>query len=131
MGKWPIKDGFGSLPSRMPRKIVINVCYGGFSLSDIVKDLYNASTKDIPKNERWFIEDEVERDDPILIEIIERVGLIESAGPLCELQFVEVPDDLPSGGFVIMDYDGKEWIAEKHREWFYEPGANLPLLRAS
>ena len=34
-----------------------------------------------------------------------------------KLKIVEIPDDVPEDGWTIQDYDGKEWVAEKHRTW--------------
>lgn len=31
-----------------------------------------------------------------------------------ELKIVDVPDDVE---WIMMDYDGAEWVAEKHRTW--------------
>jgi hypothetical protein len=35
-------------------------------------------------------------------------------GDFAELKVVEIPDDVQ---WQIEEYDGKEWIAEKHRTW--------------
>lgn len=101
----------------MPRKIVINRCYGGFNLSHAVKTLYKQATEDIPKPQNWHIIADVKRDDPVLIQIIERMGVQSAGGEFSRLRIIEIPDDVPQDGWIIQDYDGMEWVAEKHRVW--------------
>jgi hypothetical protein len=53
------------------------------------------------------------RDDPILIQVVEELG--ETANGRCaSLKIVEIPNDVE---WTIGEYDGQEWIAEKHRTW--------------
>ena len=53
------------------------------------------------------------RDDPILIQVVEELG--ETANGRCaSLKIIEIPDDVE---WTIGEYDGQEWIAEKHRTW--------------
>lgn len=91
----------------MSRKIVINTCYGGFGVSEAVFNELGI---------RWdgygFIG--LERDDPKLIAAIEKIGLKESSGQHAELKIVEIPDDVE---WTIKEYDGIEWVAEKHQTW--------------
>lgn len=100
-------------PWEMPRRIVINRCYGGFSLSQQVKDMYQEAKGDLPTN----VVSDIPRDDPTLIQIIETLGLKASAGNFAKLCIVDIPDDVPEDGWLIQDYDGIEWVAEKHRIW--------------
>ncbi len=107
----------------MPRRIVLNTCFGGFSLSDEAKAMFNALTEDRIRDERssfWCIEMDVARDDPNLLKVIDTLGLNPSAGSFSQLAIVEIPDDIPEDGWIIQDYDGKEWVAEKHRTWYPE-----------
>lgn len=53
------------------------------------------------------------RDDPLLIECVETLGERAFAA-LSELKIVSIPADVE---FEIEEYDGREWIAEKHRTW--------------
>lgn len=113
-------------------KIVINKCYGGFSLSDaatmlygkkaginIIKDKKKSSSL-IPhyyineiKNNNYFSCRNIKRNDPFLVEVVEELG--EAAdGSFAELKVVEIPDNVE---WEIEEYDGKEWIAEQHRTW--------------
>lgn len=54
-----------------------------------------------------------DRADPHLIQVVEELGE-EANGKYAELSIVEVPDDV---AWEIEEYDGTEWIAEKHRTW--------------
>lgn len=141
-------------------KVVINNCYGGYSLSDEAIDRYlelkglklykkydeqwkftlyyyvpheeyeKVHKNDLTKTE-WEGKDEgwgrykesnelcwggdrdIERNDPILIQVVEELG-DKANGSHAELKVVEIPDDVE---FEIEEYDGKEWVAEKHRIW--------------
>ncbi len=48
---------------------------------------------------------------------VKEVGLKESSGELAKLKIIEISDDVPKDGWIILDYDGVEWVAEKHRCW--------------
>ena len=88
-------------------KVVINACYGGFDVSkeglarleDLTGIKYNQY--------------EVPRDLPELIHVVEELGK-EADGGFGELKIVEIPDDVE---WTIEEYDGLEWVAEKHRVW--------------
>ena len=89
-------------------KIVINACYGGFGLSKEALALFNERSGTVITHER-----DIERNNPILVEIVEQLG--EAAdGEFAELKVVEIPDDVQ---WQIEEYDGNEWVAEKHRTW--------------
>lgn len=91
------------------RKIAINKNYGGFSLSKeayeyigLEWDGFGLAYSDYDK-----------RTDPKLIECIETLGTRAGA----EYTFpcvVEIPEDVD---WQIEEYDGQEWVAEKHRTW--------------
>ena len=89
-------------------KIVINACYGGFGLSKEALALFNERSGTVNTYEY-----DIERNNPILVEIVEQLG--EAAdGHFAELKVVEIPDDVQ---WQIEEYDGNEWVAEKHRKW--------------
>ncbi len=104
----------------MMKKIVINTEYGGFGLSKVAIDMYCAS-KGIEQgewNSTWGFYDnfscgDIPRDDAELIRIVETLGET-SWGKFSELKVVEIPDDVD---WFIAEYDGAEWIAERHRTW--------------
>lgn len=103
-------------------KIAINVCVGGFSLSKMATEklalLGNKDAQehiDIYKDKsRWFSFRDIERNDPLLIRVLEDMG--EAANGTCaEIKIVEIPDGVLWE--VCSQDEGVEWIAEKHRTW--------------
>ena len=87
-------------------KIVINKCFGGFSLSQKAYEFLV---------HEWdgFGHGEWERNDPKLVQCVEQLGKAAD-GLYAELKVVEIPDDVDWG---IDDYDGMESISENHRVW--------------
>lgn len=91
-------------------KILINVCYGGFSLSkEAIKRYAQIKKVKYESVDKYNIK----RNDPILIQVFEELGT--KTGDNSKLRLVEIPDDVK---WVIMDYDGSEHVAEKHRKWY-------------
>ncbi len=92
------------------RRVVINDCYGGFGLSnrglEEYKKLAGITAKD-------FYDRDIARDDPYLIKIVKDLG-DSAAGSHARLKIVEIPADVD---WIICEYDGAEWVAEKHRTW--------------
>lgn len=122
-------------------KVVINSCYGGFGLSDKAVKFY-AKAKGIElytsdedshfgphyylcpaseyetlnlekQNEMYFVPRSIDRTDADLINIVETLGE-EANGWAADLKVVEIPDDVE---WQLEEYDGAEWVAEKHRTW--------------
>lgn len=95
-------------------KIVKNVCYGGFGLSDIalnrLSELTGKSVEQCHEDYEW--EDE-NRSAPELVQVVEELG-DKANGGFAQLEVVEVPDDVK---WYIRDYDGMETIEEVHRSW--------------
>jgi hypothetical protein len=92
------------------RYVVINTCYGGFSLSDRAIKEYMALSGLV---ERDFHDRDIARDDPYLVKIVKELG--EAAnGTHAKLKIVEIPGDV---SWHIGEYDGNEWVAEDHRSW--------------
>ena len=54
-----------------------------------------------------------EREDPNLIQVVEELGN-GASGSLAQLEVVEIPDGTE---YTIEEYDGIEWVAEKHQTW--------------
>lgn len=83
-------------------KIVINACYGGFSIPDeLVKELGMRNPySDVP------------RDHHKLVEYVESEKY--KASGCHALKVVEIPDDVD---WQIEEYDGNEWVSEVHRTW--------------
>lgn len=58
-------------------------------------------------------QNDIARDDPFLIEAIKALGHSENRDTE-DFKIVRIPSDVD---WVVLDYDGWEWIAEKHRTW--------------
>lgn len=80
-------------------KIVINKCFGGFSLSDEALTLYNELTG---KNIEYSRD--IERHDQTLIYVVRKLGKLAN-GPHANLKIIEIEFD-----YSIEDYDGKESV---------------------
>jgi len=92
----------------MNRKVVINTSYGGFWLSKKVLELAKQLGRDF--NEYGG---NIQRDDPVLVQIVEQLSE-EANCHFSQLKVVEIPFDVE---WEIEEYDGKEWVSEKHRTW--------------
>lgn len=95
------------------KKIYGNKAYIG---NDAI--LHHYSTSPIiegeePPNKRYWSDRDIERDDPILVQIVKEMGK-EANGYYADLKIIEIPDGIE---FTIEEYDGNEHIAEKHRTW--------------
>ena len=60
-----------------------------------------------------FYDRDVPRDDPFLVQAVEEIGELAN-GHFARLKIVEIPDDVE---WYIEEYDGLEWVAERHRTW--------------
>ncbi len=92
------------------KHVVINDCYGGFSLSDRARREY---CKLLGIAEKDFRDHELDRDDPYLVKVVKELGM-SANGTHSNLKIVEVPGDVK---WHIAEYDGAEWVAEDHRTW--------------
>ena len=57
---------------------------------------------------------QLNRDDPLLVHVVETLGPVRASGKPSLLRIIEIPADVD---WVIVDYDGLEHIAERHRTW--------------
>lgn len=115
-------------------RVVINGDYGGFGLSrkafHRLRELgHPLALEEADLGEPWknrptevresmsgldvFCHD-IDRTDPLLLQVIDEIGEAEASSPLATLRVVEVPDDVE---WEIDDYDGVETIHEVHRSW--------------
>ena len=115
------------------RRLVINTCHGGFSLSHdaIVRYhelqgqtihwrrtefgdalIYHTNPRD-PEASHWS-DQSISRDDPYLVRVVQEMGGEAAGGPAAILKVVEIPESV---AWHIADYDGMEWVAENHRTW--------------
>lgn len=114
------------------KKIVINACFGGFSLSEKailryaeIKGINLVSEVDFKlemvhyyvdsiHNDNYFNDFDIPRDDPALIQVVEELQH-DADGYAANLKIVEIPDDVE---WHIAEYDGSEHVAENHRKWY-------------
>ena len=116
------------------QEIVINRCYGGFSISRkaflLLRELQQKDALDEPDwGESWgdgsgvrepfggsgtgsFCRD-IARNDLLLIEVVKELGA-DAYGACAELRVIEIPNGVE---WVVDEYDGLEWVAEKHQTW--------------
>ena len=88
-------------------KVVINGCYGGYSLSDEALAYLG-----IPGGSPFAYDND--RANPKLVECVEKLGEAVNRDSASSLYVVEVPDDVK---WIITDYDGVEQVEEVHRVW--------------
>lgn len=113
-------------------KIVINACYGGFSLSETALYEY-CRRKGITGADGitacGYRGTRIPRDDPVLVAVIQDLG--ETASGDCARLVVEEIDDDSEGFWEIREYDGAEGIVIRtealsmnHRtvQILYDPG---------
>jgi len=63
--------------------------------------------------QQMFSDREVPRDDPFLAKVVDELGS-KANGKYADLKVVDIPADVE---WEIEEYDGLEWVAEKHRTW--------------
>lgn len=117
------------------QRVVINGCHGGFSLSHAaVIRYYELLGQEIhwfthnsegsghwnyyldandPHGSRWW-DTSIARDDPYLVQVVEELGSRADGSTAAQLKIIEVPAGVD---WVVQEYDGLEWVAEKHRIW--------------
>lgn len=91
-------------------KIVINNEWGGFGLSHAALEEYKNRAGIIEPD---FWEGDIPRDCPHLVAMVEEQGTAINSS-YSYLKVVEIPEDV---NWYIEEYDGKEWVAERHRTW--------------
>jgi hypothetical protein len=115
------------------RRIVINRQHGGFSLSwdaqiayldrsGMVYELENRESRDdtqrygqrikLASGDYWS-DYEIARDDPVLVDVVREMGE-DANGNYADLKVIKIPGNVE---WMIDEYDGLEWVAEKHRTW--------------
>jgi hypothetical protein len=114
------------------RDIVINKQHGGFGLSHgaqlawlersqipyklIDRDDRHSNQRYGPmiivNGKHWYDKD-IARDDPVLVNLVRELGQ-DACGDHARLKVVRIPADVD---WQIEDYDGREWVSEKHRTW--------------
>lgn len=111
-------------------KIVLNKCFGGFSISKKCAETMASMGCERAKAElleteeakdgRWYgygyvktMNDGYDRTSKYLIDAVEQLG-DEANNFASELKVVEIPDGID---YEIDEYDGIESVHEKHRSW--------------
>jgi hypothetical protein len=115
------------------RHIVINNCHGGFGLSwdaqiayldraGIAYTLADRESRDdtrrfgqeikLVNGDIWY-DGEIARDDPVLVNVVREMDT-KANGNFAKLKIVKIPGNIE---WTIDEYDGQEWVAEKHRTW--------------
>jgi len=93
-------------------EIVVNRCAGGFSLSKKAIVAY-ANRKGLDLAALRIDDRDIDRDDPDLVAVVRELG-DEANCRWSKLEIVSVPDGI---SWEIEEYDGREWISERHRRW--------------
>ena len=112
-------------------KVVVNACFGGYGLSHEAVMRYAELAminiirvegeiksichyyKDVVSDDTYFSIDDIERDDPLLVQVVEELGE-KADGDHAKLRIADVPDDVI---WYIDEYDGSETVSEVHRTW--------------
>jgi len=113
-------------------KVVINADYGWFGLSDeAIREYGKRKGLNLVEEAldrfgfvHFFIGEksddtllcscDIDRDDPVLVEIVEALTPQKAGSRFASLKVVEIPDGVE---WEVNDYDGMEHIAEVHRIW--------------
>jgi len=110
-------------------KIVINNCFGGFSISRKAVEFMANLGSSQARAELESMEDnshncyygyserynfEYDRADPYLIKAVETLGC-EANSRFSDLKIIEIPEGV---NWEIINHDGLETVHEKHRMWF-------------
>lgn len=108
---WPEESGFVRrfwLLPPSPERVDLEDSKKWNTLTEVEKKDHNE------KYERQLFQDSgILRTDPYLVQVIEKLGT-EADGSYAQLKIVEIPDDVE---WEIQEYDGSEWVAEKHNTW--------------
>lgn len=110
-------------------KIVLNRCFGGFSISKKAAEFManngcERAKKELEESERqdghWYgfgfvkgVSGGYDRTSEHLVLAVETLGK-EANGDLSSLVVVEIPDGID---YYIDEYDGMETVREHHRSW--------------
>lgn len=122
-------------------QVVINCDFGGFGLSDKAVErffqlkgwtLISETTKygnklfykESVSDDTIFDEYDLDREDKDLIKVVKELGS-KANGEYSSLKILTIPDDV---NYEIVEYDGREHIAEVHRTWFQPMQENFKLI---
>lgn len=98
-------------------RIVISIGYRSFGLSEKARTELEELGVIVDEYGDYASGKSIRRDDPRLVAIVEKLGGIAAKNDGDDdhlLKIVEIPEDVD---WEIKNYDGSEWVAEKHRTW--------------
>lgn len=122
----------GEEDSNKMTEVVINSCFGGFSLSEegvreylkrkgktlyVKSDKYHFNhyyTSPDMTDESYFYDRDIKRDDPDLVAVVKELGK-KANGDCASLYIVKVPANVQ---WTIEEYDGSETVEEVHRSFY-------------
>jgi hypothetical protein len=64
-------------------------------------------------NDATLLDEDTLRDDPAMVKAVEQLGAAAN-GQFAKIAVVKIPDGVD---WEIEEYDGQEWVSEKHRTW--------------
>lgn len=102
-------------PEKPPfREIAISTTYGGFTLPSLGWDKLEVR-KNKPRAELWKMK--IPRDDSDLIEVVHELNQAHKEDQIEKVFIgtVRIPGEIE---WEIRQYDGDEWVVEKHRRWY-------------
>ena len=79
----------------------------------VSKEEYMKLEKQNKSNDVYFCSFDIDRTDDVLIQVIKEMG-IKANCFASDLKIIEIPINVE---YTIEEYDGIEWVAEKHRTW--------------
>jgi hypothetical protein len=108
--KWAEKESLGGYGGciyyTIPKKEYDELC------KESIKK--NGNYKDVNSKGYTLSKYDIARDDEILIEVIEKLGIGKASDRFSEIKIVEIPANVK---WKISEYDGMETIEEEHRSW--------------
>lgn len=97
----------------MKNKVVINLCYGGFSISLEAAKLMNLEISEFDKKYgtvHWY----GTRHDPVLVKTVEALGSEAASGEYAKLLIIKIPGNK----YQLNEHDGMEWVeTPENIEW--------------
>jgi hypothetical protein len=104
-------------------EIIVNTCYGGFSLSEEAKRQYTDKTKS--DRDSWY---DVPRDDPDLVSIVKALGA-SANGEHSLLGITRIPGQY-ARFYSIGEYDGQEWVKVHYNQYKVQKARAILLNRS-
>jgi hypothetical protein len=104
-------------------QVLVNECYGGFSLSEQAKKVYAERThaRDASGNLKKIYDFTLERHDPILVQIYNEFKQTNETfhGSCAKINAVTIPKKYEFF-YTIDEYDGKEGLRINHKEYILD-----------